>query len=410
MLDEVGIIHMNGRIYDAKLGRFLQADPIIQAPYNTQSLNRYSYTLNNPLNAVDPSGFNWFNTVLDVIKIVVAVVIAVTTQCYQCAAAIIGTISAFQAIANGGSFGDALLAGLTSAALTYFGGKFFVDGALSGLEAFKLGVIGGIGATLQGGKFGHGFVSAGAGAYIGSKIGGFVKGAGNALRNTGTFIAKVTLGGAISKLTGGKFANGAGYAAFSAAVSYSMTASSPEVVVTGRRGGSDKPPSSANDSRVVKPEINFDKPFETSGAAKEALNADILAAKENGNNQWEYGGVSVQKTAGDHTLYYNSEIVTSMSSDWIAWNGTHLLQINAVTPIVALHHYHPLTKAGHGLNRTRGTAREFSRGDMSTYKYLKSNGTNNLQGVYMVDKFGTRVYRGGRRSRGVACTEGIASC
>ena len=214
---------MNGRIYDAKLGRFLQADPIIQAPYNTQSLNRYSYTLNNPLNAVDPSGFNWFNTVLDVIKIVVAVVIAVTTQCYQCAAAIIGTISAFQAIANGGSFGDALLAGLTSAALTYFGGKFFVDGALSGLEAFKLGVIGGIGATLQGGKFGHGFVSAGAGAYIGSKIGGFVKGAGNAIRNTGTFIARVTLGGALSKVTGGKFANGAGYAAFSAAVSYAAT-------------------------------------------------------------------------------------------------------------------------------------------------------------------------------------------
>ena len=50
-------------------------------------------------------------------------------------------------------------------------------------------------------------MSGGAGAYIGSKIGGFVKGAENALRNTGTFIARVTLGGALSKATGGKFAN-----------------------------------------------------------------------------------------------------------------------------------------------------------------------------------------------------------
>lgn len=30
MLDAVGIVHMNGRIYDQKLARFLQADPVIQ--------------------------------------------------------------------------------------------------------------------------------------------------------------------------------------------------------------------------------------------------------------------------------------------------------------------------------------------------------------------------------------------
>ncbi len=29
-LDEVGLIHMNGRVYDPKLGRFLQADPFVQ--------------------------------------------------------------------------------------------------------------------------------------------------------------------------------------------------------------------------------------------------------------------------------------------------------------------------------------------------------------------------------------------
>jgi hypothetical protein len=50
-------IHMNGRVYDPSIGRFLSADPNIQALYNTQSYNRYSYVLNNPLKYSDPSGF-----------------------------------------------------------------------------------------------------------------------------------------------------------------------------------------------------------------------------------------------------------------------------------------------------------------------------------------------------------------
>ena len=31
-LDEMGLIHMNGRIYDPLIGRFMSADPFIQAP------------------------------------------------------------------------------------------------------------------------------------------------------------------------------------------------------------------------------------------------------------------------------------------------------------------------------------------------------------------------------------------
>ena len=56
-LDGVGLIHMNGRVYDPRLGRFLSADPVIQQPDNLQNLNRYSYVLNNPLNATDPTGY-----------------------------------------------------------------------------------------------------------------------------------------------------------------------------------------------------------------------------------------------------------------------------------------------------------------------------------------------------------------
>ncbi len=57
----IDLIHMNGRMYDPHLGRFLSADPIIQEPSNTQSLNRYSYCLNDPLALTDPSGFSWWN-------------------------------------------------------------------------------------------------------------------------------------------------------------------------------------------------------------------------------------------------------------------------------------------------------------------------------------------------------------
>jgi RHS repeat-associated protein len=57
MLDNLNLTHMNGRVYDQITGRFLSADPFVQAPFNGQSLNRYSYVFNNPLSSTDPSGF-----------------------------------------------------------------------------------------------------------------------------------------------------------------------------------------------------------------------------------------------------------------------------------------------------------------------------------------------------------------
>ncbi|MFN7551245.1 MAG: RHS repeat-associated core domain-containing protein [Pseudomonadota bacterium] len=56
-LDRHSLIHMNGRLYDYLLGRFLGVDPIIQFPTNSQSLNPYSYILNNPLSGTDPTGY-----------------------------------------------------------------------------------------------------------------------------------------------------------------------------------------------------------------------------------------------------------------------------------------------------------------------------------------------------------------
>jgi len=61
MIDEFNLINMNGRIYDPQLCRFLAPDRFVQAPGNSQSFNRYSYCLNNPLKYVDPSGYSWLS-------------------------------------------------------------------------------------------------------------------------------------------------------------------------------------------------------------------------------------------------------------------------------------------------------------------------------------------------------------
>ncbi|MCP3170207.1 RHS repeat-associated core domain-containing protein [Myxococcus qinghaiensis] len=56
--EEAGLVNMRGRLYDPRVGRFLTPDAVVQAPFSSQGLNRYSYVFNNPLRYVDPSGFS----------------------------------------------------------------------------------------------------------------------------------------------------------------------------------------------------------------------------------------------------------------------------------------------------------------------------------------------------------------
>ncbi|WP_430967313.1 RHS repeat-associated core domain-containing protein [Spongiimicrobium sp. 2-473A-2-J] len=89
---EVGLIHMNGRMYDAQLGRFLAPDNHIQEPFNPQNFNRYSYALNNPLMYVDPSGEFFLE---------IAALIDIAVKVFFVASAILGTYSFIKNFSGG---------------------------------------------------------------------------------------------------------------------------------------------------------------------------------------------------------------------------------------------------------------------------------------------------------------------
>ncbi len=54
-IDGVGLVHMNGRVYDPLIGRFLPPDTYVQFPESSQSYNRYTYVMNNPMSYLGAS-------------------------------------------------------------------------------------------------------------------------------------------------------------------------------------------------------------------------------------------------------------------------------------------------------------------------------------------------------------------
>jgi len=52
----IGLYDYNARMYSPSLGRFISADTIVPSVEYPQSLNRYSYVYNHPINLTDPSG------------------------------------------------------------------------------------------------------------------------------------------------------------------------------------------------------------------------------------------------------------------------------------------------------------------------------------------------------------------
>lgn len=249
----------SGRLYWQSGGRMVQADPIVTEPLNPQSWNPYSYVLNNPLNLTDPSGYSfigkYWRTIASIAISIYAPYAAPWLGLTSAQAAIAGGFVAGAVQTNslkGGVYG-AFSAGMFNKIGTAFQGMSTTAGAAgtvgqTGLTAGQFtakvvahGMAGGVMSSLQGGKFGHGFASAGfseAASPIVTVRGGTI--------SQGTAVA--VIGGTASAMTGGKFANGAVTAAFGYAFGRVIQRSVP-VTASG---------SGASESVIVPPEIQLE--------------------------------------------------------------------------------------------------------------------------------------------------------
>ncbi|WP_221408069.1 RHS repeat domain-containing protein [Bergeyella zoohelcum] len=168
---EVGLIHMNGRLYDPLLRRFLNADEHIQDPYNTQNYNKYGYVYNNPLMYNDPDGEIAF--LAPIFAWVAANAVAIITAA-GISAALAGIIYTIDASINNywtlGGFAKAVFGGALTGAVAGALGQVFSastfwatvgNGALAGAGG------GGMNALINGQNFLEGLVK---GAVIGGAI------------------------------------------------------------------------------------------------------------------------------------------------------------------------------------------------------------------------------------------------
>jgi RHS repeat-associated protein len=129
-IPSMGLVNMNGRVYDPELGRFLSPDPNIQFVADLQNYNRYSYVRNNPMRYTDPTGYYWadFLTSPGFVLAIAGVVACAGT--YGAACAVYAGWAMFMAVeVQGVSFGQAVLSTAVS-----MGAGYLTGGAVSGLE------------------------------------------------------------------------------------------------------------------------------------------------------------------------------------------------------------------------------------------------------------------------------------
>ncbi|MEZ6074089.1 MAG: RHS repeat-associated core domain-containing protein, partial [Pirellulales bacterium] len=236
MLDNLALVHMNGRVYDPAIGRFLSADPYIQFPLNTQSYNRYSYVLNNPLSFTDPSGYflgGLKRFVKKYWKPIVAIVAAIVT--YGAASGWIASAAGNSAFAGamavqGATVGTASL--YFSAAYSAAAGAWStaaIAGAAAGAVAG--GITGGWRGAVVGGLAGYAF---GANTDAWSRVGNtFARGLGEAA-------TAGVIGGGSTEALGGRFQDGFCFAALASAASSIYRAATP-YRETWKSGGSAQP-------------------------------------------------------------------------------------------------------------------------------------------------------------------------
>lgn len=215
-LQSVGIIHMNGRLYDPMVHRFLQPDNFIQDPHNTQNYNRYGYVLNNPLKYSDPSGEEFLS--------MVAIGVGVGIAAYILNAIAVEAPITFQGILQTSMmsvFSTTLTFGIGNATESI--SNFFLK---AGVQAVAHGTIQGGLSEFNGDKFINGFASGSLSSLASSAFSGGTntkidddgksitttvwRGAGKFARSGVGLVTFGTVSGGLgAKLTGGNFWAGA---------------------------------------------------------------------------------------------------------------------------------------------------------------------------------------------------------
>lgn len=161
-LKTVGLIHMNGRIYDPALRRFLSPDNNVQDPYNSQSYNRFGYVFNNPLLYTDPSGEIAFLAAVG-IAVAVAIIINGVNNSINGTPFWYGTGRA----GTMGAISGAISFGIGSIATSTFTNVY----SQASFQAAMHATTGGIMSEIEGGSFASGFASGAISSMVSSSMG-----------------------------------------------------------------------------------------------------------------------------------------------------------------------------------------------------------------------------------------------
>jgi len=227
MLDTVSLVHMNGRVYDPYLGRFISADTLVSNIAATQSVNPYSYAWNDPLKYIDPSGHDFGETFFQVVCVVIGAIISYYT--FGALGGFDGTLGFWGTVAAGavagfvgGFISSAFMTGDLSAALNaglagaltgalFAGVGYYADNPLKNWtwedKLLAHAAVGCISGAASGGNCGKDAFAAAVSEE--ANIAGLDKwAAGHWGGPTGAAVAAGIVGGTAERIAGGDFVEG----------------------------------------------------------------------------------------------------------------------------------------------------------------------------------------------------------